>query len=83
MVYIRLDDKGKVKESDYNWIVSSSILSIVGEFTIDDIIHKVEKLTKESSPKWERTIEKSLERLREDGFISSLGSYYTVDNWGM
>lgn len=82
-ILLKLDENNKVKEKDYNFIVSNSILSIEGEFTINDVITKVEGLTGESNPKWLQTIKQCLERLNEDGFISALGSFYVVDNWGI
>ncbi len=65
-------------ERNYNLIISNLILSQTEKFTYNDIIIKLRDMFEEITSKMENVVERCLIRLREDGFLSVLGSNYAV-----
>jgi len=80
MCIIKKFDKENLKEGDYIFIISNIILSQKVEFTYSDILGKVGKFLsiQHINTKLENLVKDCLIRLRENGFLSSLGSFYTV-----
>lgn len=68
----------EINESNYNFIISNLILSQTEKFTYNDIIKKLKNMFEEITMKIECVVEGCLLRLREDGFLSVLGSSYLV-----
>lgn len=68
----------EVNEINYNFIISNLILSKNENFTYNDIINDVKDMFTEINEIIVSVVEKCLIRLREDGFLSVLGSRYSV-----
>ncbi|WMJ77792.1 MULTISPECIES: hypothetical protein [unclassified Sedimentibacter] len=68
----------QINERNYNLIISNLILSQTEKFTYNDIIKKLGDMFEEITIKIENIVERCLIRLREDGFLSVLGSSYAV-----
>lgn len=68
----------EVNEMNYNFIISNLILSKTENFTYNDVINDVKDLFTEINEIIVSVVEKCLIRLREDGFLSVLGSRYLV-----
>ena len=68
----------EVNEMNYNFIVSNLILSKTENFTYNDIIKELKDMFTEINEIIVGVVEKCLIRLREDGFLSVLGSRYSV-----
>jgi len=71
----------EVNPTKYNFIVSNLILSKTGTFTYYDIIDDLKNMLGENNKNIEYVVQKALIRLREDGFLSILGSNYRVINF--
>lgn len=71
-------DKIIEDESNYNFIVSNVILSQTGKFTYNDILDKLNDMLGELNAKIQTVVKNCLIRLREDGFLTVLGSNYSV-----
>lgn len=69
-----------INEGNYNFVVSNVILSQKEAFTYDDIICKLSNMFEELTEKICSVVKRCLLRLREDGFLSVLGSNYSVVN---
>lgn len=69
---------GEINESKYNFIISNLILSQTEKFTYNDILKELKCMFEEITVKIESVLERCLVRLREDGFLSVLGSSYLV-----
>lgn len=73
-------DTKEITPKDYNFIISNTILSQKESFTYDSIKEYIFNLLKKD--KKDLTLNKILNdcilRLRDDGFLSVLGSKYTV-----
>lgn len=65
-------------EDNYNFIISNVILSQTEEFTYNDILNKIKAMFGELTEKIEGIVKSCLIRLREDGFLTILGSNYSV-----
>lgn len=80
MCTIKNFDKENLKEGDYTFIISNIVLSQKAEFTYSDILGKVCEFLSlpDMNTKLENLVKDCLIRLRENGFLSSLGSFYTV-----
>lgn len=63
---------------NYNFIISNVILTQKEEFTIEDIQNSVKVILDVMNKKIENMIKNCIIRLRENGYISELGSYYEV-----
>jgi len=70
--------KNYLDEENYNFIVSNVILSQSKRFTYGDIINSLTEIFHEAITRVENIVKNCLIRLRDDGFIRVLGSYYTV-----
>lgn len=68
----------EINEKNYNFVISNLILSRTENFTYNDIIKELRDMFEEITMKIESVVEKCLVRLREDGFLSVLGSSYLV-----
>lgn len=66
--------------SNYNLIASSIILARKGNFTYDDILKEVETVVGCMPNELITTIKKAMIRLRDDDFLTILGSKYSVKN---
>lgn len=69
--------KEKIKEN-YNLIVSNIILNQKNKFTFDEIMEISCNEIGCKPKEIEATVKKALLRMREDGFLSVLGSKYEV-----
>lgn len=79
-MYKKVFDSNEIDESNYNFVVSNLILSQTEKFTYNDIIIKLKNMFKEITAKIESVVKSCLIRLRENGFLSALGSTYLVAN---
>lgn len=58
-----------------NFMITNLILSMEGTFTCDDICNKMKQYSLNIGKK---TVEKTLERLRENDYLEEIGYTYTV-----
>lgn len=65
-------------EDNYNFIISNVILSQTEEFTYDDILEKIKIMFEELTEQIKGIVKSCLIRLRDDGFLTILGSNYSV-----
>lgn len=65
-------------EKNYNFVVSNIILSQRGKFTYNDIIKALKSIYKSITETLKNAVNNCLIRLREDGFLSVLGTSYFV-----
>lgn len=68
----------EINKSDYNFIISNHILAKTNKFTYDDIANELKDMFGEINSDIEQTLNKCLIRLRDDDFLSILGSNYSV-----
>ena len=74
----KIFDESDITDKDYNFVVSSLILSQTKKFTYDDIIETLKGMFTNLNEKIENTVKSCLVRLREDGFLVVLGVNYSV-----
>lgn len=72
-------DNAKCDESNYNFIISNVVLSQTTQFTYASILEKIEQVFGSITTIIEDTLKSCLIRLRDDGFLCVLGSYYMVE----
>ncbi len=77
---VKVLNEKDLNEDNYNFIVSNLILVQKDEFTYNDILAKVESIFKGITSELESVIKKCIIRLRESGYLSELGSIYSVVN---
>ena len=75
---IKSFNKNEITEKDYNFIVSNLILSQTKQFTYYIILNELTEMFEGIDSELESVLSKCLIRLREDGFLSVLGSNYNV-----
>ena len=71
-------NESELDESDYNFIISNIILSQKKKFTYNDILNQLSGMFEKITDKMIIVVENCLLRLRDDGFLSVLGSNYSV-----
>jgi hypothetical protein len=72
--------KNYLKPESYNFIVSNVILSQSTQFTYNDILNTLKEIYHDDISEVQNTVKKCLIRLRDDGFIHVLSSYYRVED---
>lgn len=71
-------NESELDERNYNFIVSNLILSQTDKFTYNDILDELSKMFEKLTDRIQTVVKNCLIRLRDDGFLSVLGSNYSV-----
>lgn len=72
-------DNAECDESNYNFIISNIVLSQTKQFTYRSILEEIKQVFGSITTIIEDTLKSCLIRLRDDGFLWVLGSYYMVE----
>ena len=75
---IKVFDKSEISVKDYNFIISNLILSQKSSFTYNTLLDEIQVMFGEINDELKCTLRRALLRLRDDGFLSILGSIYKV-----
>lgn len=78
---IALLEREQINNSDYNFIVTNSILNKTGEFKCEDVIDEISSY-KIKIDNLEMVVKSIIIKLSENGVLEQLGSYYSVMNNG-
>jgi DNA-directed RNA polymerase delta subunit len=74
----KIFNESELDERNYNFIVSNVILSQTDKFTYNDILQELSRMFENVTDRIQTVVKKCLIRLRDDGFLSILGSNYSV-----
>lgn len=70
--------ESELDERNYNFIVSNLILSQTDKFTYNDILDELSRMFEKLTDRIQTVVKNCLIRLRDDGFLSVLGTSYSV-----
>lgn len=74
----KIFNESDLDEKNYNFIVSNLILSQTDKFTYNDILDKLDNMFDKLTDRIQTVVKNCLIRLRDDGFLSVLGTTYSV-----
>lgn len=74
----KIFDESELDERNYNFIVSNLILSQTDKFTYKDILDELGSMFEKLTDRIQTVVKNCLIRLRDDGFLSVLGTAYSV-----
>lgn len=74
----KIFNESELDERNYNFIVSNLILSQTDKFTYNDILDELSNMFEKLTDRIQTVVKNCLIRLRDDGFLSVLGSNYSV-----
>lgn len=74
----KIFNESELDEKNYNFIVSNLILSQTDKFTYNDILNELSDMFEKLTDRIQTVVKNCLIRLRDDGFLSVLGTTYSV-----
>lgn len=74
----KIFNESELDERNYNFIVSNLILSQIDKFTYNDILDELGNMFEKLTDRIQTVVKNCLIRLRDDGFLSVLGTTYSV-----